>query len=610
LSILLLMTIHVAFIASWHESENLDKVSRNKIAKLQGKSQIVQDELARLGEQMVQSAEGTRAVALELCREFEDKFLAHITSGKGSGWKIVASFEGKFPDRIKQLPLDRHFDLNNMKRIVLEADGYQPYLISPEKGLRSLKKGVLEKAKEPSRLCVEEVHRVLLDIVNAAANATPGLGRYPPFKREVIAIASNALDAFKIDAKKMVVALVDMERAFVPPQHFIRLVQRRMERQRREDELKNNRASKKGQDAEQFKMNRASSPQTVSDEGGGNLKSMKDKSNQQDKDTKEGPNLQVAGPGGEITAGMIIYIFFSFFHQVTLKRSAKNNEWSKRWFVLNEKSGKLGYTKKQEERHFRGVIVLEECNLVEIEEEEISKSSKDSKKANGQDKGPSLVFKITNRVAYKSVLKSLLSMADKIEWIKKIKGVIQSRGGSDTMTRRPADPEEELRWMSQEVRGYVEAVLNSFAANVPKALVLCQVEKSKEDMLNQLYSSIRRSLLNLQSSFTLHKAMQRSKNYSKKTTMLNVGGKNMKNNHPSYQSSLAIAHGLLATLVRTGSPPSTRQQMSLLTGPVHSMRQGQEVLIEADAMKMGMPPLAADAHLTGYHRHHQVGGDT
>lgn len=38
----------------------------------------------------------------------------------------------------------------------------------------------------------------------------------------------------------------------------------------------------------------------------------------------------------------------------------------------------------------------------------------------------------------------------------------------DTMARRPADPEEELRWMSQEVRGYVEAVLNSLAANVPK----------------------------------------------------------------------------------------------------------------------------------------------
>ncbi|KAM3243818.1 hypothetical protein ACQJBY_055635 [Aegilops geniculata] len=311
----------------------------NLLTGLQGKSQVVKDELARLGESMVQSPEGTRAVALELCREFEDKFLAHVTSGEGSGWKIVASFEGKFPDRIKQLPLDRHFDLNNVKRIVLEADGYQPYLISPEKGLKSLIKGVLEMAKEPSRLCVEEVHRVLLDIVNATANGTPGLGRYPPFKREIITIASNALDTFKSDAKKMVVALVDMERAFVPPQHFIRLVQRRMERQRREEEVKT-KSSKKAQDAEQAMMNKEQA------------KSSKDKSNQQDRDTKEGPNLQVAGPGGEITAGYL------------LKKSAKNNEWSKRWFVLNEKSGKLGYTKKQEERHFRGVIVLEVCLII------------------------------------------------------------------------------------------------------------------------------------------------------------------------------------------------------------------------------------------------------
>ncbi|KAG9145888.1 hypothetical protein Leryth_019561, partial [Lithospermum erythrorhizon] len=210
----------------------------------------------------------------------------------------------------------------------------------------------------------------------------------------------------------------------------------------------------------------------------------------------------------------------------------------------------LGYTKKQEERHFRGVITLEDCNLEEVSEEEEapSKSSKD-KKANGPDaKVPNFVFKITSRVPYKTVLKgkpallsfccrlyvySLLniiidvanlpirvaahsavvlkaeSMADKTEWLNKLKNVISLKGGQvksesgppsmrqslsegslDTMTRRPADPEEELRWMSQEVRGYVEAVLNSLAANVPKAVVLCQVEKAKEDMLTKLYSSI------------------------------------------------------------------------------------------------------------------------
>ncbi|XP_034702714.1 dynamin-2A [Vitis riparia] len=495
----------------------------NLLSGLQGKSQIVQEELVRLGEQMVDSVEGTRAIALQLCREFEDKFLQHLAHGEGSGWKVVASFEGNFPNRIKQLPLDKHFDINNVKRIVLEADGYQPYLISPEKGLRSLIKIVLELAKEPSRLCVDEVHRVLVDIVSAAANATPGLGRYPPFKREVVAIASTALEGFKNEAKKMVVALVDMERAFVPPQHFIRLVQRRMDRQRREEEVKN-RSSKKGLDAEQSILNRATSPQTGGQQTGGSLKTMKDKSSQQDKEGQEGPALKTAGPGGEITAGFL------------LKRSAKTNGWSRRWFVLNEKSSKLGYTKKQEERHFRGVINLEECNIEEIadEDEPPPKSSK-SKKENGPEKSPSLVFKITSKVPYKTVLKAhsavvlkAESAADKAEWLNKLRNVIQpsgqvkgdsgltmrqslSDGSLDTMARRPADPEEELRWMSQEVRGYVEAVLNSLAANVPKAVVLCQVEKSKEDMLNQLYSSV-----SAQSTARIEELLQEDQNVKRR----------------------------------------------------------------------------------------------
>jgi dynamin GTPase len=42
-------------------------------------------------------------------------------------------------------------------QVVLEADGYQPYLISPERGLKSLIKGLLELAKEPSTLLVDEV---------------------------------------------------------------------------------------------------------------------------------------------------------------------------------------------------------------------------------------------------------------------------------------------------------------------------------------------------------------------------------------------------------------------------------------------------------------------
>uniref|UniRef100_A0A0D6QZ67 dynamin GTPase n=1 Tax=Araucaria cunninghamii TaxID=56994 RepID=A0A0D6QZ67_ARACU len=483
------------------------------LSGLEGKTQVVEEELVRLGEQLVQTAEGTRAIALELCREFEDKFLQHIATGEGGGWKVVACFEGNFPNRIKQLPLDRHFDITSVKKIVLEADGYQPYLISPEKGLRALIKGVLELAKEPARLCVDEVHRVLIDIVSSAASSTPGLGRYPPFKREIITIASGALDTFRNEAKKMVVSLVDMERAYVPPQHFIRLVQRRLDRQRREEEMKN-RGSKKAHDAEQALLNRATSPQPGAQQTGGSLKTLKEKITQADKDGKEQSGLQIAGPNGELVAGYL------------LKKSAKTNGWSRRWFVLNEKTGKFGYTKKPEEKHFRGVITLEECIIEEVPDDGANdvpakSSSKDSKKANGPDAVvASLVFKLYSKVPYKTVLKAhnavvlkAENMADKTEWMNRIKNIAQpakftstkgqppsesgptmrsshSDGSLDTMARRPVDPEEELRMMAQEVRGYAEAVLNSLAANVPKAVILCQVEKAKEEMLTQLYSSI------------------------------------------------------------------------------------------------------------------------
>lgn len=64
--------------------------------RLQGKSQVVQDELVRLGEQMVNSSEGTRALALELCREFEDRFLQHITTGEvrifGGDKNLICAF--------------------------------------------------------------------------------------------------------------------------------------------------------------------------------------------------------------------------------------------------------------------------------------------------------------------------------------------------------------------------------------------------------------------------------------------------------------------------------------------------------------------------------------
>jgi dynamin GTPase len=228
------------------------------------------------------------------------------------------------------------------------------------------------------------------------------------------------------------------------------------------------------------------------------------------------------------------------------KQSAKTDQWTKRWFVLNEKTAKFSYTKKPEEKHFRGVINLEECLIEDATEADLEEapaeqdkkksSTKDKKNANGDaSKIPasSLAFKISNKVPYKTVLKAHHSiilkadnMADKLDWMSRLRKCMgsapskesepTSKKGSTLKTSssapslsesnpslraasdgpvepvftRPLNPEEDLKLMAQEVRDYVEAVLNSLSANVPKAVVLCQVERSKDSMLPQLYSAI------------------------------------------------------------------------------------------------------------------------
>jgi dynamin GTPase len=102
----------------------------NILSGLQGRAKVVEAELVTLGEQRVQTSEGTRAMALELCREFEDTFLLHIQTGEGSGWRVVASFEGALPKRMKGLPLDSMFELSSVKKVSINLSSVLRFNLS------------------------------------------------------------------------------------------------------------------------------------------------------------------------------------------------------------------------------------------------------------------------------------------------------------------------------------------------------------------------------------------------------------------------------------------------------------------------------------------------
>lgn len=73
------------------------------------------------------------------------------------GEKIYAVFDNQLPAAMKKLPFDKHLSMQNVRRIVSEADGYQPHLIAPEQGYRRLIESSLVYFRGPAEAVVDAV---------------------------------------------------------------------------------------------------------------------------------------------------------------------------------------------------------------------------------------------------------------------------------------------------------------------------------------------------------------------------------------------------------------------------------------------------------------------
>lgn len=107
---------------------------------------------------------------------------------------------GALPTKLQQpcphtIVLLQILEPSNVKRIVEEADGYQPHLIAPEMGYRRLLQECLVLFKGPADTAVGEVHHVLRSIVASTINSDDckNLQQYTGLKREIVAAASASL---------------------------------------------------------------------------------------------------------------------------------------------------------------------------------------------------------------------------------------------------------------------------------------------------------------------------------------------------------------------------------------------------------------------------------
>ncbi|XP_010934886.1 phragmoplastin DRP1E [Elaeis guineensis] len=185
----------------------------------------LESEMDRLGRPVAVDSGGQLYTILGLCRAFDRIFKEHLDGGRPGGDRIYGIFDNQLPAALRKLPFDRHLSLQNVKKVVSEADGYQPHLIAPEQGYRHLIEGALSYFRGPAEATVDAVHNVLKELVRKSVRETEELRRFPTLQAELAAAAYEALERFREDSRKTALRLVDMEASYLTVEFFRKLPQ-------------------------------------------------------------------------------------------------------------------------------------------------------------------------------------------------------------------------------------------------------------------------------------------------------------------------------------------------------------------------------------------------
>ncbi|PWZ21769.1 Dynamin-related protein 1C [Zea mays] len=150
-------------------SQHLEAVIRAKIpsiiALINKTIDEIEAQLDRLGRPIRGDTGAQLYTILDMCHAFDRVFKEHLDGGRPGGDRIYGVFDNQLPAALKKLPFDWHLSMQNVRKVISEADGYQPHLIAPEQGYRRLIDSSLSYFKGPVEASVDAVHLVLKELV-------------------------------------------------------------------------------------------------------------------------------------------------------------------------------------------------------------------------------------------------------------------------------------------------------------------------------------------------------------------------------------------------------------------------------------------------------------
>ncbi len=525
------------------------------------------------------------------CRGFERAFQVMLNEANVA-FKIRAVVEGHLPDTLAKIPIEKRFNKNYTREICREADGYQPHLVSPERGIKRLVAEAMKLTSDHVHRFVDEIHMVLLDTVREAARrsvlADVGGGaaitdariaqqldflRLKGFEGAVVIAATQALEEWRAEAHRVAETMVQMECDYVTPSFF-----RELEKQWQEA------AGVGGEDEHRDPIDALAAGE-VSAEMDGDY----DSDNESTAEAMSSPGSSVGAGGRTSSAGAAGSPAGPQMQQLSQRADLKvgwldkragdtsnlqavpmdSVRWQKRYFVLAMEAGILYYYSDPKDvniKNPRVSINMRECIVEDFQPEGAGMPTRKSTQRLDNNAGSvSLLIRISHRnpnlpiaKAHNVMILRAADAADKFDWLARLRNATEpgagtgkgpkiagtssqylgggnAAGGGGAGAGRPTSPDSQQKSNSglfgrtlnkvtdkfakfsglgssklgdvmaagsiEDLDAYYEklgsfcgiyarAVYDRMAKTVPKAIILCQVIRSRDRLLDQLFNYI------------------------------------------------------------------------------------------------------------------------
>ncbi|GIM07018.1 hypothetical protein Vretimale_11226, partial [Volvox reticuliferus] len=444
--------------------------------------QVKREALEKVVLQYGEAPAGIKEV-FELCRGFERAYTNFINESPVA-MKIKEAFlsEAGLAGKIKKLPMEKIFELKNVKSICRQADGYYPSLIAPENGLRELSNQALESINDPVNTCVQEVYNLC---INAAREAAEKAGQFteaalmgampmyvPDFKNVAMPAIVSALDEWKKDSEKMAHMLVDMERSYITAGFFRHTTHNRYAKIKQQEQMRAAMAARAvvtdpksaisaaKQTAAKFFPSfgpgpgapSSTSPSAPSPNGA-----------VVDDDSDDGKSPPRPANGAGLNVSNAEDFIASYFDKLVSDDSARFLEamkWQRRFFVFSESQRILYYFKSPEDvskpQGLKGQVNIADCLVEDLDEKGSARPPNAGPVSmTTQDKGQ-LMIRIRHKDPRGKVVKDhngiilrAESMDTKLTWLAKLRKAAEPRRPANPHAAAPAGQQQQQQQQQQ-----------------------------------------------------------------------------------------------------------------------------------------------------------------